>query len=112
MPASAWVREYPCQAGLSCRTRRSDHRIHSAATMSRPNAIGPVGLAWLVCNSQPNASSTTSGGHHIFLLTSNAAAAHTQATNTAQEPVRLKNEPTPPNQGSTQGRLIDRKSTR
>src|SRR5262249_54463785 len=82
--------------------RRSAPRIHTAATMSRANAVGPCGLAWLSCSRQPKASSTTRGGHHIFLASSNAAAANTQATKIAHDPVRLKNEPTPPTQGSTQ----------
>ena len=47
--------------------RGSVHHIHSAATISTLNAIGPCGIVWLTCSSQPNATSRTSGGHGALL---------------------------------------------
>jgi len=81
--------------------RRRPSHSHSAATISRAKAIGPCGAAWLVCSSQPKASSTTMFSPPARRARSSAAAMKAVAANAAHDAASLMNEPTPPTSGST-----------
>src|SRR5262249_53400112 len=81
--------------------RRSANQIHSAAAIRRPKPIGPCGLAWLEKICQPKPSNRSSAGHGARLDRKSAAAAAIAAIKSAQDPVRLMKDPTPPTHGST-----------
>ena len=80
------------------------NQIQAADTMSPANAMGPCRAAWVSCNCQPKtATKITSGTTGARLARNSARAPNNAAKNTAQDAVRLVNEPTPPTHLSTQG---------
>src|SRR6185436_20208566 len=83
-------------------TERPCRQIQKAEMISRAKAIGPCGMVWLTCSSHPKATSSSSAGHDDFFATNKAMATSKALANTAQEPVRLMKEPTPPTQVFTQ----------
>src|SRR5262245_52655396 len=79
---------------------RSAHQIQNAAMISNEKAIGPWGMVWLICSSQPNATRISNGSHETLPVRPRATAVKSAAAKAAQEPVRLTKDPTPPTQES------------
>src|SRR3954469_12515030 len=59
---------------IRCGSRLLAKCIHSAATISKVNAIGPCGMVWLICSSHPKPISSSSDGHGAFLAMNSASA--------------------------------------